>query len=35
LDAVLYQAWFKVACNEFGVQDVEAFKKKLESRRSG
>lgn len=30
LDAVLYQSWFKVACREFGVQDIEAFKKKLE-----
>lgn len=34
LDAVLYQSWFKLACQQFGVQDVEAFKKKLESRRS-
>ena len=34
LDAVLYQSWFKVACQHFGVQDVEGFKKKLEDRLS-
>lgn len=34
LDAVLYKSWFKVACLEFGVQDIEGFKKKLESRLS-
>jgi len=34
LDAVLYQSWFKVACEEFGVQDVDGFKKKLENEQS-
>lgn len=34
LDAVLYQSWFKVACRQFGVQDVEDFKKKHESKLS-
>jgi len=31
--AVLYESWLEVACEEFGVQDVDAFKKKLENRR--
>jgi len=30
MESVLYQSWFKVACNEFGVKDIESFKKKLE-----
>lgn len=34
LDAVLYQAWFKVACQQFGVQDLEGFKKKHENKLS-
>jgi transposase len=34
MDAALYQSWLKVACREFGVKDFEAFKKKLEKRRS-
>ena len=34
MEAVLYRNWFDVACREFGVQDVAAFKKKLEERRS-
>lgn len=34
LEAVLYRSWFKVACQEFGVEDEEAFKKKLEKRLS-
>jgi len=33
LKAVLYESWLEVACEEFGVQDVEAFKKKLEKKR--
>ena len=33
LKAVLYESWFEVACEEFGVQDLDAFKKKLEGRR--
>jgi len=32
LKAVLFESWFEVACDEFGVQDVEAFKKKLDGR---
>jgi transposase-like protein len=31
MDALLYQAWFKLACQHGGIQDVEAFKKKLET----
>jgi len=27
LKAALYESWFEVACEEFGVQDVETFKK--------
>lgn len=34
LDAVLYESWFKVACQQFGVQDIESFKKKHESKLS-
>jgi len=29
MDAVLYKSWFKIACEKFGVEDIEAFKKKL------
>jgi len=32
LKAVLYESWLEVACEEFGVEDVAAFKKKLEKR---
>lgn len=32
LDAVLYESYFKLACQQFGVQDVESFKKKHESK---
>lgn len=32
MDAVLYRSWFEVACEEFGVEDIESFKKKLENR---
>ncbi|MEN6500455.1 MAG: transposase [Rectinema sp.] len=32
LKAALFESWFEVACREFGVKDVEAFKKKLEGR---
>ncbi len=32
MKAVLYEAWFEVACEEFGVTDIERFKKKLEKR---
>lgn len=28
MDAVLHRSWLQVACEEFGVPDVEAFKKK-------
>lgn len=33
LRASLHQSWFEEACAQFGVQDVEAFKKKLEGGR--
>lgn len=33
LKAVLYESWFEVACEEFGVQDLDAFKKKLGGQR--
>jgi transposase-like protein len=33
MKAILYESWLEVACQEFGVEDVEAFKKKLEGRR--
>jgi len=29
MKAVLYESWFEIACREFGVADIEAFKKKL------
>ena len=32
MDSALYKAWFEIACEKFGVDDVEAFKKKLEKR---
>jgi len=32
LKALLYESWLEVACEEFGVQDVDAFKKKLANR---
>lgn len=34
MKAVLFESWFEVACEEFGVTDVEGFKKKLERRLS-
>lgn len=34
MKAVLYESWLEVACEEFGVTDVEGFKKKLEERQS-
>ena len=30
MKAVLYESWFEIACREFGVEDVESFKKKLD-----
>lgn len=33
MKSVLYESWFEVACKEFGVTDVDAFKKKLGARR--
>lgn len=27
MKAVLYESWFEIACEQFGVQDVHAFKK--------
>ena len=32
MKSVLYESWFEVACEEFGVTDLEAFKKKLGAR---
>ena len=32
MKAVLYESWLDVACQEFGVSDVEGFKKKLAER---
>jgi transposase len=32
MKAVLYESWFEIACREFGVADVEGFKKKLDGR---
>ena len=34
METVLYQSWFEIACRETGVEDVDAFKKKLEERLS-
>lgn len=34
LEALLYREWLEAACREFGVQDVEGFKKKLEEESS-
>ena len=33
LDAALHRSWLEVACREFGVTDMEAYKKKLAARR--
>ncbi len=30
MKAVLFESWFEIACEEFGVTDLEGFKKKLE-----
>ena len=30
MKALLYESWFEIACRDFGVKDVEAFKKKLD-----
>ncbi len=30
MKAVLFESWFEIACEEFGVTDLQAFKKKLE-----
>ena len=34
MDGLLYQSWFKLACQQGGIQDVETFKKKLASQPS-
>ena len=34
METVLYQSWFEIACREFGVEDADAFKKKLGKRPS-
>jgi transposase len=34
MDSLLYRSWFEIVCREFGVEDLDAYKKKLESRRS-
>lgn len=33
MKSALYESWFEVACEEFGVTDLDAFKKKLAARR--
>ena len=33
MDAALHKSWLNIACEQFGVDDVEAFKKKLEKGR--
>jgi len=33
MKSVLYESWLDVACEEFGVTDLDAFKKKLAARR--
>ena len=30
MKTVLYESWFEIACRDFGVKDVEAYKKKLD-----
>ena len=30
MKAVLYESWLEIACREFGVKDLDAFKKKLD-----
>jgi hypothetical protein len=32
LKAALYESWLEVACEELGVEDVDAFKKKRAKR---
>lgn len=32
MKAVLYESWFEIACRDFGVKDLEAFKKKLDQK---
>lgn len=32
MKAVLYESWLEIACREFGVTDIAAFKKKLAER---
>ncbi len=34
MEALLYREWFEEACREFGVTDVERFKKKAEEESS-
>jgi transposase len=33
LKSVLYESWLEIACEEFGIADIEAFKKKHGARR--
>jgi len=33
MKSALYESWFEVACDELGVTDIQAFKKKLGARR--
>lgn len=33
MKSVMYEAWLDLACKQFGVTDVDAFKKKLAERR--
>lgn len=34
MEALLYREWFETACREFGVADMEGFKKKVEEESS-
>lgn len=34
MKASLYESWLEIACEEFGVEDVDGFKKKLASQQS-
>lgn len=34
METLLYREWFEKACRDFGIQDVEGYKKKAEGRSS-
>ena len=35
MKALMYESWLEIACREFGVTDLDAFKKKLAGRPYG